>query len=114
MSKGKLVLWDRIGYTDLMVCPSPPELLTDAKGRPTFLWDCELTWPELLERLRSEDEEVRGYWLGTVMRQAKPDDALQLATPAEMRAAWEWVSPYLGSTRRFWSWYLEAMRVRGR
>lgn len=47
------------------------------------------------------------------MRQAKPDDALQLASAAEMRAAWEQVSPYLGDRRPFLAWYLEAMRVRG-
>jgi hypothetical protein len=89
------------------------ERLVDAKGRPTFLWDCELTIDELRVRLASHDSEVRGYWLGTVMRQAKPDDALGFATPAEMRRDWAIVDAYLGTKREFWFWYLEEMRRRG-
>ncbi len=96
-----------------MLFPTPIADITDAQGRPTFLWDCDLTWEDLRARLSDPDPAVRGYWLGTVMRQAKPDDALQLASAAEMRAVWEQVSPYLGSRRPFWAWYLEAMRVRG-
>jgi hypothetical protein len=96
-----------------MLCPTPIALLTDPQGRPTFLWDCDLTWEALRERLASPDPEVSGYWLGTVMRQAKPDDALQLASAADMRALWSQVAPYLGAKRAFWAWYLEATRVRG-
>ena len=97
-----------------MLCPTPRERLVDAKGRPTFLWDCDLTLDELSERIASEDKEVRGYWLGTVMRQAKPDDALQFASPREMRADWSSVAPYLGRTLPFWKWYLEEMEKLGR
>jgi hypothetical protein len=97
-----------------MLCPTPLDQLLDSKGRPSFLWDCDLTLDELRALLSSEDLEVRAYWLGTVMRQAKPDDALQLASPAEMRAVWDAVLPYLGGKRAFWAWYLEEMRVRGR
>lgn len=96
-----------------MLCPTPMERLLDAKGRLTFLWDCELTMDELRARLASPDPEVRGYWLGTVMRQAKPDDALGFATPADMRRDWAIFEPYLGNKREFWSWYLEEMRLRG-
>lgn len=97
-----------------MLCPTPLEFLVDARGRPTFLWDCELTLDALRERLASDDPEVRGYWLGTVMRQAKPDDALQFASAAAMRRDWELVERYLGRTREFWRWYLEEMRKLGK
>ncbi len=35
-----------------MLCPTPPEKLCDARGRPYFLWDNELTLAEFLALLR--------------------------------------------------------------
>ncbi len=91
----------------------PMALRTDPQGCPTFLWARDVTSDVLRDRLASPDPEVSAYWLGAVMRQAKPDDALQLASAAEMRALWPQVEPYLGAERAFWAWYLEATRVRG-
>jgi len=51
---------------------------------------------------------VAAYWLGTTMRQAKPDDALMLASPERMRALWPRVERYLGKERAFWAWLLAA------
>lgn len=84
--------------------PTPVEKLCDAEGRPSFLWDNDLTLAELRERLASEDLDVAAYWLGTTMRQAKPDDALMLASPERMRALWPRVERYLGKERAFWAW----------
>ena len=86
--------------------PTPPDQLCDAAGRPSFLWDNDLTLAELRERLDSADLDVAAYWLGTVMRQAKPDDALTLSSPVRMRALWPRLERYLGKERAFWSWLL--------
>ncbi|MES2640514.1 MAG: hypothetical protein V4850_13560 [Myxococcota bacterium] len=48
--------------------PTPVEKLCDAQGRPSFLWDNDLTLAELRERLESDDLDVAAYWLGTTMR----------------------------------------------
>lgn len=89
--------------------PTPPDRLCDAQGRPTFLWDNDLTLDEVRARLRSPDPDVAAYWLGTVMRQARPDDALTLAPPARMRELWPRLERYLGRERAFWAWYLSVV-----
>ena len=92
-----------------MYFPTPIERLCDARGRPTFLWDNDLTMEELRERLVDPDLDTAAYWLGTTMRQARPDDALALATPARMRELWPKLERYLGKERAFWTWYLGAL-----
>ena len=96
-----------------MLNPTPPERLVDQNGRPTFLWDCDLTLDELKQRLEDEDPEIRAYWIGTVMRQARPDDALQLVPAAQMRAAWPKLVRTLGRERAFWAWLLPELEKRG-
>ncbi|MDP2307245.1 MAG: hypothetical protein Q8P18_14560 [Pseudomonadota bacterium] len=91
--------------------PTPPEQLCDAQGRPSFLWDNDLTLAELRERLDSANPDVAAYWLGTTMRQAKPDDALTLASLGQMRALWPRLERYLGKERAFWEWLLAATPV---
>ncbi len=91
-----------------MLCPTPLHKLLDAQGRPTFLWDNDLTLDEFKALLASEDEEVAAYWTGTLMRQAKPDDALTLVPATRMRALWPRLHRYLGRERSFWTWYLDA------
>jgi hypothetical protein len=93
-----------------MLCPTPESRLCDAQGRPYFLWDNDLTLPEFLVHLRAEDEEVRAYWLGKLMRQAKPDDAIVIAGIDPMRRLWPKLERYLGRTRAFWTWYLDWAR----
>lgn len=86
--------------------PTPRERLCDDRGRPSFLWDNELSLDQLGALLASPDPDVAAYWLGTVMRQARPDDALTLAPPARMRELWPRLERYLGKERPFWAWYL--------
>jgi hypothetical protein len=43
---------------------TPPERLTDARDRPYFLWDCELTLDEFRKALADPDPEVRAYLVG--------------------------------------------------
>jgi hypothetical protein len=94
--------------------PTPLSQLLDATGRPSFLWDCDLSLSQLKALLEDPDEDVAAYWLGTTMRQARPDDALTLATPARMRALWPKLERYLGKERAFWAWLLPELERRGK
>lgn len=97
-----------------MLNPTAPDRLVDALGRPTFLWDCDLTLDELKVRLSSADVDIASYWVGTLMRQARPDDALTLVSSARMRTLWPNLERYLGKERPFWSWYLAELEKRGK
>ena len=87
--------------------PTPPDKLVDAAGRPYFLWDVDWTLDEFLDRLASATGEGRAYLVGKVMRQAKPDDALQFVEAAQMAELWASVERYLGKQREFWRWLLQ-------
>jgi hypothetical protein len=87
-----------------LLCPTRPELLVDQAGRPYFLWDDDLTLADFRERLRDPDADVRAYYIGKLMRQAKPDDVFTFVTPREIRALWPRVLRHLGRTRDFWTW----------
>jgi len=87
-----------------MLAPTPRDRLIDSQGRPYFLWDTEMTLDEFEQALSSPS---RAYLIGKVMRQAKPDDALQFVSPQEMADLWPSIERYLGKTRPFWSWLLE-------
>ena len=89
-----------------MLAPTPPAALIDRQGRPYFLWDLDLSLEALRERLRSPDPEVRIHFLGKLLRQAKPDDALQLVSLTEIAAHWGQLAPTLGRQRDFWGWLL--------
>lgn len=85
--------------------------MLDGAGRPYFLWDCELSLPEFLGRLASEDIEDRTYWLGKLMRQAKPDDVFTFVRPERIAAEWPQLQRHLGRTRPFWDWLLRAWNL---
>lgn len=87
--------------------------MLDARDRPYFLWDEELTVEEFRRRLRDEDPEVRAYYLGKLMRQAKPDDVFSFVTVDELQASLPTVTRYLGHTREFWIWLLGKWRDGG-
>jgi len=89
-----------------MVHLTPSEALLDGKGRPYFLWDCDLTLSEFEARLADPDPAVRDYFLAKLMRQAKPDDVFRFATVEGLVAALPRVSLRLGHTRSFWTWLL--------
>lgn len=80
--------------------------MVDAKGRPYFLWDEDLTIDVFRARLRDPDPEVRAYYLAKLMRQAKPDDVFTFVTLAEITALFPLVARYLGRSRDFWTWLL--------
>ena len=93
------------------LAPTPPEHLVDARGRPYFLWDEDMTLEVFRDRLRDPDPDVRAYFLGKLMRQAKPDDVFSFVTRSEIEAQLSTVERYLGRTRAFWIWLLERWRV---
>ncbi len=94
--------------------PTPIDRMTDARGRPYFLWDSEMSLAEFQKALRHEDPEVRAYFLGKLMRQAKPDDVFVFASLAEIRSLWTKVRRYLGRSAPFWSWLLKTWEDQGR
>lgn len=96
-----------------MLCPTPPEKLCDAKGRPYFLWDSNLTLAELLALLNGTDLEERRYWMAHLLRQAKPDDARPFVDLATIASEWESIAPGVGAQRPFWEWRVRRYRERG-
>lgn len=95
------------------LAPTPPDRLVDSKGRPYFLWDEDVTLEQFRARLRDPDPAVRGYFLGKLMRQAKPDDVFTFVTLRELEDQLAAVEPYLGRTRPFWLWVLDRWRTTG-
>jgi hypothetical protein len=91
-----------------MLNPTPLEQLTDRHGHPYFLWDSEMTLDQFRKGLEDHDPEVRAYLIGKLMRQAKPDDVFTFVSAREIRALWPRLERYLGKTREFWSWLLDA------
>ena len=69
------------------LCPTPPEKLADARGRPYFLWDEDLSLAEFRERLASPG--AGDYWLATLLRQAKPDDVYGFVSLPEIAERWD-------------------------
>ena len=89
-----------------LLCPTRPEHLTDAQGRPYFLWDADVTLDRFVEMLKTGDRETRAYLTGKMMRQAKPDDVFTFTTLSEITDLWPDLERYLGNSREFWRWIL--------
>lgn len=64
-----------------MLAPTPPDKLVDQHGRPYFLWDVEMTLDEFRQAIQDRGSVTRHYFVGKVMRQGKPDDALHFVSP---------------------------------
>jgi len=90
-----------------MLAPTPRDHLVDQEGRPYFLWDVNMTLEEFERIVSDREAEARPYLIGKLMRQAKPDDALQFVSPQEIADLWPSVERYLGKKRPFWAWLLE-------
>lgn len=90
-----------------MLDPTPPERLVDGQNRPYFLWDMDLTVDEFRARLADPDAEVRAFFVGKLMRQAKPDDVFTFVNESTIRALWPRLERHLGRQRDFWRWLLE-------
>lgn len=98
-----------------MLAPTPADKLVDARGRPYFLWDEDLDLATFVDRLTGHaDPDVRDYYLGKLLRQAKPDDALTFVTAQAIVDAWPRIERYLGARRDFWAWLLERWAQMGR
>lgn len=89
-----------------MLAPTPDERLTDGYGRPYFLWDVDMDLDAFRALLDSDDRDTRAYWLGKLMRQAKPDDVFTFVDARTIGAHWPDLVRYLGDTRPFWTWLL--------
>lgn len=87
--------------------PTPVERLTDARGRPYFLWDVDLTLEDWLRAIHDPDSERADYWLARALRDAKPDDVLEWVTLGEIARRWSGLAPFVGRQRAFWLWWLE-------
>jgi hypothetical protein len=61
---------------------------------------------EFRERLCDADPDVRAYFIGKLMRQAKPDDVFTFVSLATIREHWDRLSRHLGRQRDFWTWLL--------
>ena len=96
-----------------MLAPTPRDRLVDPQGRPYFLWDVDMTLDEFERMIHDRDAPERPYLIGKLMRQAKPDDALQFVSPQEMADLWPSIARYLGRKREFWAWLLEQWERRG-
>ena len=94
-----------------VLAPTPVHRLTDARGRPYFLWDDDLTLDAFRAKLHDPDTEVRAYFVGKLMRQAKPDDVFSFVTLDEIGMLWGRVERYLGNTREFWRWLMGRWNV---
>jgi len=88
--------------------PTPRERLLDGQGRPYFLWDTDLTLDAFRARLADEDPEVRAYFVGKLMRQARPDDVFAFVSPRAIREQWALTARHLGRSRAFWVWLFGA------
>ena len=89
------------------------EKMVDARGRPYFLWDVDMTLERFEELLRDPDEATRVAALGKLMRQARPDDVFTFVKASEIRAAWPHLEGHLGKTREFWEWLLARWQEQG-
>jgi hypothetical protein len=96
-----------------MLNPTPRERMLDPQGRPYFLWDEDLTLEEFERRLEHQDPKVRAYFVGKLMRQAKPDDVFEFISARAIRDQWEAIQPYLGRKREFWTWLFGEWEQRG-
>ncbi|HUH04812.1 MAG TPA: hypothetical protein VML75_22600 [Kofleriaceae bacterium] len=96
-----------------VLAPTPPDRLVDERDRPYFLWDEDMTIAEFRDRLADPDPEVRAYFIGKLMRQAKPDDVFSFVTLDEICELRPSIERYLGRTKEFWLWLLDRWRPPG-
>jgi hypothetical protein len=71
-------------------------LVADSIGRPYVSWDEDVTLDQFRARLRDPDRAVRAYFLGKLMRQAKPDDVFTFVTLRELEEQLAAVEPKSG------------------
>jgi len=94
-----------------VLCPTPPDRMVDAHGRPYFLWDTDMTLIRFKELLQAGEDEVRAHLVAKLMRQAKPDDVFTFVELREIGKLWPQLERKLGRTREFWTWWMERWGV---
>lgn len=107
--------WRQMSYarqTMSLLNPTAPDKLVDRRSRPYFLWDEDITLEQFRDKLADPDPALRAYFVGKLLRQAKPDDALSFVSLREIDELWPQLSPYLGRRREFWAWLLAWWRNR--
>jgi hypothetical protein len=83
------------------------------RDRPYFLWDVEITEPQLRERLHHADADTRAQWQARIMREARFDEVWQYLTLDEILANWEPIKRHLGRRRAIWEFLLRGWREDG-
>jgi hypothetical protein len=91
--------------------PTPDDKLVDARGRPYFLWDLEMTLEAFERALADDDPRTRAYFAAKLMRQAKPDDVFRFLRLEQIGALWSLVAPQLGNKREMGTWLLRSWKV---
>jgi hypothetical protein len=91
--------------------PTADDKLVDARGRPYFLWDLEMTLEAFEQALADENPRTRAYFVAKLMRQAKPDDVFRFLRLEQIKALWPLVAPQLGKTHEMWTWLLRSWKV---
>lgn len=82
--------------------------LDDPAARPYFLKDSSMTVRELKVKLRSGKKGREWCRLaGTVLREARPDDAVQFIPLQQIVDHWDDLVGYLGPMQEFWAWLLK-------
>lgn len=84
-----------------------PGMEPSAQHRAYFLWDTSLTLEQWRERIASGPEADRAWWLAKALREARPEDALDYTTLAEIGALWPHLQHNLGRKHDFWVWLLD-------
>lgn len=88
-------------------------MTTDARERPWFIWDADISDEELRARLRHPDPRIRAQWQGCVLREGRVDEVWGYVSLDEVLRDWEHIRAHLGRRRAFWEWLLDAWRRDG-
>jgi hypothetical protein len=86
--------------------PTSPSLMEDSH-RPYFLWWTKESVADLRAHLDDADPEVRGYWMGALLREANTRDVWLFVTPDMIRASWDRLQRHLGRSRAMWAYLLD-------
>ncbi len=92
--------------------PTPQERMVDDKARPYFLWDIDMTLDEFKARLGDPSPEIRAYFVGKLMRQARPDDVFSFVRLRQIDELWPLLKRHLGKSLPFWTWVRDVAKRR--
>lgn len=90
----------------MLRAPTSADQLVDARGRPYFLWDVDLTLEDWVAHVEGPNLDDAAYWLARALRDAKPDDVLEFVDWDRIQRDWSRMVPFLGRRRAFWAWWL--------